>query len=86
MEEVGLHGQHAGVFGDVGQARELGEIAPGEVQAAGLVCLGADAGLIRGDLCEVRGSDAARPWTQRPERDNWKREDRLHAAPGRYDE
>ena len=30
------------------------------MRAAGLVCLGAGAGLIRGDLREVRGSDVAR--------------------------
>src|SRR6266481_1821256 len=29
------------------------------MRAAGLVCLGAGAGLIRGDLCEVRGADVA---------------------------
>jgi hypothetical protein len=29
------------------------------MRAAGLVCLGADAGLIRGDLREVRGTDVA---------------------------
>jgi len=29
------------------------------MRAAGLVCLGAGAGLIRGDLREVRGSDVA---------------------------
>jgi len=31
-----------------------------QMRAAGLVCLGAGAGLIRGDLREVRGSDVAR--------------------------
>jgi hypothetical protein len=30
------------------------------MRAAGLVCLGAGAGLIRGDLREVRGTDVAR--------------------------
>ena len=29
------------------------------MRAAGLVCLGAGAGLIRGDLREVRGTDVA---------------------------
>ena len=31
----------------------------GRMRAAGLVCLGAGAGLIRGDLREARGSDVA---------------------------